>query len=73
MVIDWVIFGHGLEVIGEIIIGYTAIRVHQRVWKEHKIDKSVYTEMAYENKVGLFGIGLIVIGFLLQVLSSKTI
>jgi len=63
---DFYFVGHSLQVLGEIIIGYTAIRVHHRFWLEKKIDKKVFVEMKIEQKLGLVGILLIAGGWFLQ-------
>lgn len=60
--------GLTLRVTGEIMIGLTAIMVHRRVWKEHKIDPVVYNEMKREQVIGFLGIAFLIIGFLIQVL-----
>lgn len=59
-------FGFTFDVIGKIMVAYTAIAVHHRVWKEHKIDKKVFATMKNEQVIGIIGIILIVIGYLLQ-------
>ena len=64
------LLGHTLDLIGKILIAYTAIRVHFRVWKEHKIDEAVFTEMQTERRIGIIGIALIILGYLLE-LPSK--
>lgn len=60
-------FGFSLTTIGEILIGYTVIKVHSRITKEQKIDGQVISEMSKERKVALFGIALIIIGFTMQI------
>lgn len=62
--------GFTLDVIGKVMVAYTAIAVHRRVWKEHKIDKAVFTAMKSEQIIGIIGIILIVIGYLLQIPSK---
>lgn len=64
------LLGFTLDVIGKIMVAYTAIAVHRRVWKEHKIDKAVFAVMKNEQIIGIIGIVLIIIGFLLQVPSK---
>ena len=64
------LIGHTLEVIGTVMIAYTALSVHHRVRKEHKIDEVVFKHMKREQAVGMFGIVLIVIGYILQVPSN---
>ena len=64
------LIGQTIQVIGEVMIGITAIMVHRRVWKEHKINPVVYKEMKREQIIGVFGIILLVIGYLLQILWS---
>lgn len=64
------LLGHTLDVIGKIMVAYTAIRVHHRVWVEHKIDKKVFIEMKTEQRIGILGIVFIILGYLLQVPSK---
>ncbi|PIP62201.1 hypothetical protein COW99_00015 [Candidatus Roizmanbacteria bacterium CG22_combo_CG10-13_8_21_14_all_38_20] len=59
-----------LQVAGEIIIGITAIMVHRRVWKEHKINNRVYNEMKREQFIGIVGIVLLIIGYLIKILGK---
>lgn len=59
--------GFILDNIGKIMVSYTAIRVHFRFWKEHKIDEQVFSEMRKEQIVGIIGIALIAAGFILQI------
>jgi len=59
--------GFTLDVIGKILVGYTSIRVHHRFWMEHKIDKKVFRAMKLEQSLGMLGITMIIIGYLLQV------
>lgn len=60
------VFGFTLDLIGKILIAFTAIKVHHRVMKEHRIDKQVFKEMKLEQIVGIIGIVLIIAGYLLQ-------
>lgn len=60
--------GETLQVAGEIIIGITAIMVHRRVWKEHRIDNRVYEEMKREQFIGIIGIVLLITGYLIKIL-----
>ncbi len=62
--------GHTLEAIGVVIIAYTALSVHRRVRREHKIDDAVFKKMKYEQTTGILGIILIVLGYLLQIPSK---
>lgn len=59
-------FGFSLLTLGEIMIGYTVIRVHARVAQEQKIDAQVISDMSKERKIALLGIIFIVIGFIMQ-------
>lgn len=61
------LFGFSLVTLGEIMIGYTVIKVHGRISKEQKIDTSVISEMSKEKKVALLGIFFIILGFLMQI------
>lgn len=59
--------GYTLDVIGKILVAFTAVAVHQRVRKEQKIDKRVFLEMKREQNVAIVGIFFIAIGYALQI------
>ena len=59
--------GFAIDTIGKLIVAHTAISVHYRFWKEHKVDDAVFAEMQMERKHAIFGIILMVLGFLLQI------
>ncbi|MCH7828327.1 hypothetical protein IH982_00445 [Patescibacteria group bacterium] len=58
--------GFTLDVIGKIMVAFTAIMVHYRFRKEHKIDERVFRTMRREQLLGIIGIFFIILGFLLQ-------
>jgi len=60
------IIGLTLDSLGSILIAYTAIKVHYRFRKEHKIDENVFSVMKREHVIGVLGIILIVLGYTLQ-------
>lgn len=64
------LLGSSLDMVGKVMIAYTAIAVHYRFWQEHRIDEKVFVEMRKERVVGIVGIVFIVLGYLLQ-LPSK--
>ncbi len=66
---NWVVVGATFDVIGKILIGITVLLVHKRVIKEQKIDKTVLKEMKREQLMGLLGIVLIIIGYVIHVIS----
>lgn len=57
-----------LETFGTVLIAYTAIKVHERVRKEKKIDKNVIKEMLLEKTIGFLGIALIVISYIINLI-----
>ena len=59
--------GFTLDVLGKVMVAFTAIMVHHRFRKEHKIDERVFRAMRREQLLGIIGIFLIILGFLLQV------
>lgn len=67
------IIGLIIEFLGKVLVAYTAIMVHHRVLEEHKIDESVLCVMKRERKAGLFGIGLMIIGFLMHVIAKSLV
>lgn len=67
MLVNMEIFGLFLRTLGEIMIGFTVVMVHRRVWKEHKIDEKVYKDMKREQVIVGVGITLLIVGFLIEV------
>lgn len=63
--------GLTLDAAGKVLIGVTVLRVHWRFLKEHKIDKKVFQEMKLEQKLGVLGIVLIIIGYFLELFFLK--
>lgn len=59
--------GFFLVTLGEIMIGYTVIKVHGRIAKEQKIDGQVISEMTKERKIAMLGITFIILGFVMQI------
>ncbi|MBI2552760.1 hypothetical protein HYW17_05680 [Candidatus Uhrbacteria bacterium] len=57
-----------LDIIGKIMVAYTALSVHRRVQVEHKIDRTVFRAMKREQHAGVAGIVFMVFGYLLHVL-----
>lgn len=55
-----------LDILGKVMVAYTALAVHGRVRKEQKIDASVFSAMKWEKFVGMAGIVLMVLGYLLH-------
>jgi len=62
------IAGLTFEVLGTVLIAHTALSVHGRVRKEHLIDEKVISEMKREHALGISGIVLILIGYVLQLI-----
>jgi len=58
--------GFTLTTLGEILIAITVLSVHGRVAKEHKIDSKVFLEIKKEKTIGVVGILLLILGFILQ-------
>jgi len=54
------------ETSGSLMVGYAALRVHHRVLNEHSIDDRVFRVMRLEQKIGILGMALIAIGFLVN-------
>ena len=56
--------------LGELLIGYTAIAVHYRFRKEHKVDEEVFTIMKREHFLGIVGIISLIIGYGIRLLAA---
>lgn len=63
------VLGRTLDIIGKVMVAYTALRVHHRVWKEHEISKMVFSEMRKEQIIGVVGIAFMLAGYLIEVSS----
>ncbi len=67
---NYIFVGHLIQTIGELFLAYTVLRVHHGVMLERRIDKKVLTEMRTEQFVGIVGVTLIVIGFIVRWMSA---
>lgn len=63
------ILGFTFTFLGELLIGYTAIAVHYRFRKEHRVDEQVFIIMKREHVLGMLGIFLLTVGYLIQLLT----
>ncbi len=57
-----------LDIIGKIMVAYTAISVHGYVSREHRIDRTVFRAMRREKIVGILGIVFMVAGYIVHIL-----
>jgi uncharacterized membrane protein YidH (DUF202 family) len=57
-----------LDIIGKVMVAYTALAVHHRVRNEHKIDSAVFKIMKREMVVGVLGIALMIVGYVAHLL-----
>lgn len=58
-----------LEFVGEILIAISVVRVHNRVLKDHKLDRPVFRSIRSEQHVVVVGIVFSLAGFVLQMIS----
>ncbi|MBI4239401.1 hypothetical protein HY620_00225 [Candidatus Uhrbacteria bacterium] len=62
------VVGLTLQTVGTLFIGFSALMVHHRVSTQAIIDTSVTKSMDIERKIGILGLALIFIGYLLQII-----
>lgn len=62
------VIGIILDTVGKIFIGLAVLMVHRHIFKEHKIDRDVLRAMRKEWWFTIFGISLIIIGVVLQLI-----
>lgn len=60
------ITGTTLGTLGKVILGITVIRVHGRLSKEHSVDDAVVNEIHKEKTLGILGIALLVLGYIIE-------
>jgi len=65
-------FGLTLGIIGKLILGIAVWRVHAFIIREHKIDGVVLQAMRRERYVTAFGILLLIVGYVLEILFYST-
>ena len=61
------LFVEFIDLVGTVFIAYAALRVHHRVLTDQKIDRYVFTEMRREQIIGMLGVGLVILAFLLKI------
>lgn len=62
------LWGLTVGTVGKLILGIAVLRVHIGILKEHKIDDVVLKSIVRERYITLFGLALITIGYILEVL-----
>ncbi len=62
------LWGITLGTIGKLILGIAVLRVHIRIFEEHKIDGVVLKAIKREHIVTVIGLIFIVLGYVLEVL-----
>lgn len=56
------------DAVGTLLIAWAALRVHHRVLNEHKISPSVTRSMHIEQKLGVLGMVLVLVGYILHLI-----
>lgn len=62
-----IFLSESLDLVGTLLIAYAALKVHYRVKKEHSIDEKVLSEMNLEMSLGILGMVLITVSYLIKV------
>lgn len=57
-----------IDVVGKLLIAFTALRVHHRVLNAHSIDRKVFASMKREQVLGIFGMGLVLFAYIIEVI-----
>lgn len=57
-----------LELIGEILVVISVVRVHSQVLEDHKIDKDVLDSIRGEKRYAIVGLVFITIAFALRII-----
>lgn len=65
------LFGFLVTTIGELLIGYSILRVHSSLQTEKHIDKKVIDEVKKEKLWTMAGMALIAVGFIIQATSER--
>jgi len=57
-----------IDIVGKLLIAFTALRVHHRVLNAHTIDRKVFASMKREQLLGVVGMILIILAYFMEVL-----
>jgi len=57
--------GETLDIAGKVMVAFTAVMVHHRFRKEHKVDERVFQIMRKEQVIGIVGILLMIAGYVI--------
>ena len=60
------VLGFVIDILGELMLALSVIRVHKRLLEEKSVDKAVQKDIRLEMKLGILAIVLIVLGSGLQ-------
>ena len=66
------LWGITIGTIGKVILGIAVLRVHVHIIRERKIDTVVLQSLKREQYVTAFGLALIVLGFIMEILFYNT-
>lgn len=61
------LWGITLGTVGKLVLGIAVLRVHIRMFQEHKIDGIVLQAIKREHYFTILGLGLIVLGYILEI------
>ncbi|MCI5108510.1 MAG: hypothetical protein MRY49_01535 [Candidatus Pacebacteria bacterium] len=57
-----------IDTAGTLLIAWAALRVHHRFLNEHRVDEKVLSTMKIEQRFGILGMTLVIIGYILTVI-----
>jgi hypothetical protein len=62
-----------LETIGTLLIALMALNVHHHLLEEHRLDDTVNRSIRREQIVGMIGVAFVVVGFILELATPRTL
>ena len=65
---NFLLWGITLGTIGKLVLGIAVLRVHVYIIREHKIDNVVLSALRREQYVTIFGLALIIVGYVFELL-----
>lgn len=65
------VLGFLVTTLGELLVGYSILRVHSTLEKEKDVDQKVIDEVRNEKKWTISGMVLIAVGFFIQLASER--
>lgn len=67
---NFLLISNILELLGEILVVISVVRVHSKVLEDHKIDQEVLESIKGEKRYAIVGLVFIIIAFAIRIITG---